>query len=59
MLKAAAERGVEVRVIVYKEVKAALSCKLMLLNFTDLDRGLEVTNTRILLGNSRVNTQPP
>lgn len=27
MLKAAAERGVEVRVIVYKEVKAALSCK--------------------------------
>lgn len=27
MLKAAAERGVDVRVIVYKEVKAALSCK--------------------------------
>lgn len=28
MLKAAAERGVSVRIVVYKEVQAALTCKL-------------------------------
>jgi hypothetical protein len=34
MLKAAAERGVQVNVIVYKEVTQALTCELFFLNGT-------------------------
>jgi phospholipase D1/2 len=40
MLRAAAERGVEVRVIVYKEVKQALSCESLIL--TTLYGGLSL-----------------